>query len=153
MSNHPRPVITADIIIWKYIIGDTFGMDYVEVLLIKRGKDPFKDHFAFPGGHFDVDTDESILHAAHRELEEETGLVNHELHYFGYYDAKGRDPRGRYVDFVYSAEVRTKPVAVAADDAADAQWFRFQLFDKEENVFPPLAFDHHQILVEFLQSL
>ena len=62
---YPRPALTADIVL--------FNLDKSEVLLIKRGNDPYKDCWAFPGGFFDM-TDRDIEHTAARELEEETSL-------------------------------------------------------------------------------
>lgn len=43
-----------------------------EILLINRGKNPFKDHLALPGGF--VDYNEDPEDAVLRELKEETSL-------------------------------------------------------------------------------
>ena len=52
-----------------------------KVLLIKRGKEPFKGHWAFPGGRIES-TDFDILSAAQRELKEETHLSDIPAHAF-----------------------------------------------------------------------
>lgn len=80
-----------------------------KVLLITRGKDPFKGRYAFPGGHLDYNEDP--VDCCLRELKEETGLtgLNAEL-----LDVKGhplRDPRGHYVSIVYRVMVSENEVA------------------------------------------
>jgi len=64
--DHPRPALTVDIVLFYH------HEDSLEVLLIKRAREPFEGHWAFPGGF--VDKDESLEDAAARELLEETGL-------------------------------------------------------------------------------
>ncbi|KZM51503.1 NUDIX hydrolase [Labrenzia sp. OB1] len=46
-----------------------------QVLLIKRGKAPYKNHWSLPGGL--VELGETLLEAAERELMEETGVTAH----------------------------------------------------------------------------
>lgn len=136
MKEYPRPVITSDIIVVN---------EYKEVLLIKRAKDPFKDCWALPGGHFDVDTDESILSCACRELLEETNIKRAEdlMFLLGVYDKKGRDERGRYVSFCYITFVLQEEIEniVADDDASEAKWF--SIYE-----LPTLAFDHLDMIKE-----
>jgi len=110
------------------------------VLLIERGWAPFEGHWALPGGH--VDSGETSLAAAVRELEEETGVrvAAGELQPVGTWDAPGRDPRGRYVTVAYLAEVPAGTEAVAADDARIARWFPL------DGLPGDLAFDHAEIL-------
>ena len=94
---YPRPSLTVDCILFGFDEGD------LKVLLIRRGGEPFKGLWAFPGGFLDVDTDPSIEVAAKRELEEETGLTNvfmEQLYTFG---DMGRDPRGRTISVAYYA--------------------------------------------------
>lgn len=101
--------------------GDTDGR--IHALLIKRGWEPFKDHWALPGGH--VDAGEDTLAAARRELQEETGLPGgEEFLLVGVYAEPGRDPRGRYVSFAYVTWITGLPQPTAADDAVEARWGR-----------------------------
>ena len=140
MSNHPRPCITADVLLYRNNQFEGTAQK-AEILLIERGKDPFKGCWALPGGHFDVDNDESILHCAIREIKEETNLdvSSEELEYIGYFDAKGRDPRGRYVGFAWAFHWENDEKPVAGDDAAKVGWFAL---DK----LPELSFDHKNII-------
>ena len=109
-----------------------------EVLLVRRGGEPFKGCWALPGGFMEMD--ETIEHCAIRELEEETGLVvtEQQIRLIGVYSAPGRDPRGRTVTAAYAVSVGNED-AVAGDDAAEVRWWPL-------GALPPLAFDHAQIV-------
>ena len=92
-------------------------------LLVKRGRPPAKDLWAFPGGS--VDFGETLAEAAARELREETGLSATDIRFEALFelidDGTGGDTRHHFVWFVHRAEATGEPVA--ADDAADAGWF------------------------------
>ncbi len=133
----PRPAVTVDIIIFR------LSDNNPEVLLIKRGNDPYKGHWALPGGF--VDKDEPLETAAARELKEETGLAGillTQMHTFG---NPGRDPRGHTVSVVYVGYLTDESTARAGDDAAAAEWFK-------TDELPDLAFDH-DVVVEMAESI
>ena len=74
----PRPMVSVDAAVFGF-----FG-NKVKLLLINRGKEPFKGKWAVPGGF--VGMDEELEDAAARELAEETGLVDvplEQMHTFG----------------------------------------------------------------------
>lgn len=48
-----------------------------KILMCKREKEPYKGKFNLVGGK--VETNENELHAAYRELEEETGITNQDI--------------------------------------------------------------------------
>lgn len=48
-----------------------------KILMCKREKEPYKGKFNLVGGKVEKDEDE--LHAAYRELEEETGITNKDI--------------------------------------------------------------------------
>lgn len=128
---YPRPAVTVDIIIFR------LAGQRAEVLLIKRGNDPYKGKWALPGGF--VDEDEPLPAAAARELEEETALKDillTQMHTFG---DPGRDPRGHTVSVVYAGYLPKGAVAKAGDDAAETAWFSME-------ELPGMAFDHQQIV-------
>jgi 8-oxo-dGTP diphosphatase len=121
----------------------------IHVLLIRRGWDPYKDHWALPGGH--VDTGEDTEGAARRELEEETGLAGgREFHLVGVYAEPGRDPRGRYATFAYVTWTTGLPQPTAADDAAEARWMPVDELLAGDT---PLAFDHRRIISDAMRRL
>jgi len=129
--DHPRPALTVDIVLLHR------AADEIEVLLIKRAREPFEGHWAFPGGF--VDQDESLEDAAARELAEETGLVGIRLEQIGAFGDPGRDPRGHTVSVVFAGVLEDRAVVTAGDDAAKAAWH-------SALESPSLAFDHKNIL-------
>ena len=135
---YPRPSVTTDCVIFGY---DT--KEGLSVLLIKRGIEPFKDHWAFPGGFIKMDEDAES--GARRELREETSLEATHIEQFGCFSEVNRDPRERVITIAYYALVKKSEV-VGGDDASEAHWFPI------DNV-PPLAFDHDRILRVALKTL
>ena len=116
----------------------------IYVLLIERGKEPFKGFWAFPGGF--VEEGESCEEAVLRELKEETGLVHSELVQIGAFSKPGRDPRGWIVSVAFAAWVEMKDLRpVAGDDARNVQWFPL-------SEIPLLAFDHTDVLERAIAS-
>src|SRR5690606_13272603 len=90
------------------------------LLLIKR----LSGEWALPGGF--VDTQESSLATAHRELSEETGLqIDHPGALV--YSGKVNDPRnsaGRWIESdAYLFDGIDEADVVAKDDAIDARWW------------------------------
>ncbi len=94
-KEYKNPALTTDIVVFSIVEKD------LNVLLIKRKNEPFRDKWAIPGGF--VDYDEEIYTAAERELEEETNVKNIHLEQIGTFGKVGRDPRGRTVSVVYFA--------------------------------------------------
>ena len=137
---YPRPAVTVDIVILTVRNGQ------LQVLLIKRGGEPFKNCWAIPGGF--VDENESLEAAARRELAEETGLTDvfiEQLYSFG---DPGRDPRGRVITVAYYALVSGDNKISAGSDASSVAWIdaRFILGYKGSPPLFKLAFDHKDIL-------
>ena len=68
---YPHPSVTTDCVV--------FGFDGVRLnlLLIRRGLEPFKGKWAFPGGFMRIT--ETAEECARRELEEETGYRSDSL--------------------------------------------------------------------------
>ena len=128
--DYPRPALTVDVVL-------ATREERPRVLLIRRGKDPFKGRWALPGGF--VDENERLIDAARRELVEETGVEIEELEQLYTAGDPGRDPRGWTVSVVFLARVTDPPAAKAADDAAEVGWFPLAQP-------PDMAFDHAMIL-------
>lgn len=128
---YPRPAVTVDAILVSR---------QNTVLLIERGREPYRGKWALPGGF--IEMDEPLDVACRRELEEETGLRVGELKQFRAYGTVNRDPRHRTISVLFYAFTDDEPEACAGDDAANVRWFPIDRL-------PELAFDHQQILDEF----
>lgn len=133
--SYPRPAVTVDAILIS---------NKNAVLLIERGREPYKGKWALPGGF--IEMDESLEIACQRELLEETGIRVGDLKQFKAFGAIGRDPRHRTISVIFYAFTENELVASAGDDAAKVQWFPI-------TQLPELAFDHQQILDEFISEI
>lgn len=116
------------------------------VLLIQRKFPPMQGSWALPGGF--VDQGEDPIHAAVRELEEETGLKGTEPTLLMVMGDPVRDPRKHIVSIVYEITVTEDQTPCAGDDAADA---RFWPIETVLNGELSLAGDHLEILKAWLQ--
>lgn len=138
---YPRAALTTDAIVFvkgKRLSPHTF------ILLVQRGREPFKNKWALPGGF--IEMDETLETACKRELKEETGLVVDKMTQFKTYDAIDRDPRHRTISVAYFVELENRIAVKGGDDAARAEWFPI-------DELPDLAFDHKQILEEFFNKI
>ena len=129
---HDRPYISTDCVVF-----DEAG----RLLLIRRKNDPYKGHYAFPGGFIEVG--ETAENAARRELKEETGIKADNLRLIGVYSDPHRDPRHHTITVAYLVSVYGQ-TPVAGDDAASAEFVGDAT--KEH-----LAFDHDKILRDALR--
>lgn len=106
------------------------------ILLVRRGRPPFRGRWALPGGF--VEYRETVEGAVTRELAEETGLRARPARLVGVYSGPDRDPRGPTTSVAFRMSGRGgRPTG--ADDAAGAEWVPL---DRAHN----LAFDHDRIV-------
>jgi len=140
MNKEPleRAQIAADLIVL------TVRQGKPSLLLVKRKNEPFKDHWALPGGM--VNKDEPLKKAAERELEEETGLRGINFQQAFAVGTPGRDPRGRVVSIVYWGKIKNPPQLRPSSDAREAKWFSL-------DQLPELAFDHQEIIERIVKLL
>lgn len=135
----PPFAVTVDLVILTVID------EALHVLLVERGEPPFKGASALPGGF--VRPREHLEHAAHRELEEETGVDVGYLEQLATYGAPRRDPRMRVVSVAYLALVpEPSAMPTAGTDAAEASWVAVASLDEGG-----LAFDHATILADGIE--
>jgi 8-oxo-dGTP diphosphatase len=113
-----------------------------KLLLIRRGKEPFKGEWATPGGR--IEDWETAEECARREMREETGLRVEVVRLTGLYSDPRRDPRG----IIAAAFLvrRTGGQLKAGDDADEARWF-------ELGKLPKLCTDHGKIVSDALAQL
>jgi 8-oxo-dGTP diphosphatase len=131
----PRPMVTVDAVVFAVT------PDAIKLLLIKRGHEPFKGKWAFPGGFIGID--EELDDAVARELQEETGLTGVQLEQMHTFGKPGRDPRGRQITVVYMGIINQGLDRIkAGDDAERAQWFDINALPSD------ISFDH-DIVAQF----
>ena len=126
-----NPIPTVDIII-RY---------KGEIVLIQRGEPPYG--LAIPGGF--VEYGESLETAALREAEEETSLKVENLRQFHAYSNPERDPRQHNISIVFQGDGIGNPRA-----GSDAK--EIVLLSPEEILKSDFAFDHKQILSDYLEN-
>jgi 8-oxo-dGTP diphosphatase len=123
--------VTVDVVLFK------LSANYLELLLIKRKNEPYRDCWALPGGF--VDTNEDLEDAAKRELFEETTIQINSLEQLKAFGKPFRDPRSHVVSIAFFGYAPENSIAIANDDAKEAKWFSV-------NDLPKLAFDHDEII-------
>ncbi|HXG31640.1 MAG TPA: NUDIX hydrolase, partial [Thermodesulfobacteriota bacterium] len=107
-------------------------------VLVKRVFDPYKDHWALPGGV--VEYGERVEDAVIREAKEETGLDIRIERLIGVYSDPGRDPRGHFVSISFLC----RPTGGSLRTSKETK--EVKAFLKEELRSIKLAFDHEKML-------
>jgi 8-oxo-dGTP diphosphatase len=128
---YERPSLTVDIIVLSLI------NNFLNVLLIQRKNEPYKNKWALPGGF--VNSKENIRHAAIRELKEETGLKVKNLNLLKIMNIK-TDLFKTLILFGFKVQASNKRL-VAGDDASDAKIIKF-------NRLPLITFSAHKTLIK-----
>ncbi len=125
---YQNPALTADAI-W---------IARGRVLLVRRGRPPFRGRWALPGGF--VELRETVEETVVRELREETGLTARVARLVGVYSGPDRDPRKptTSVAFLMRGRVATPR---GGDDAAAAAWVPL-------GQARGLAFDHDRMIAD-----
>ena len=136
LADYKIPSLTTDIFIYD---------DELNFILIKRKNDPFKDHWALPGGF--VEYGESVENAAVREAKEETSIDIKLESLVNVYSEPDRDPRGHTVTVAYTAkgDLSTKK---ADSDAKD-----ISIFTPGDIAKLNIAFDHVKIIRDCIDKV
>lgn len=121
--------ITVDVVILTII------NNAIQVLLVKRMNEPFKDKWAIPGGY--VRLSENLDQAALRVLKERTNVDNIYLEQLYTFGDPLRHPNSRVITCAYFALVRAEDIKIVS--SPELGWH------KVSNL-PPLAFDHKEII-------
>jgi ADP-ribose pyrophosphatase YjhB (NUDIX family) len=139
-----KPIASVDLVI--FALSET-GL---QVLLMKRGTEPFAGHWALPGGFIRLDEDADLDAAARRVLKDKTGVETPYLEQLRSFGGKSRDPRGwslsiAYVALISADEVRLRQGA----NATDVAWWPIE-GDEAAGLD---AFDHQNIFDSALVRL
>jgi len=113
-----------------------------KLVLVKRKYEPFKDHYALPGGF--VEYGERLEECVVREFKEETGLHTRVESLLGTYSDPNRDPRGHIISAVFLLKFKGGKIA-------DSDETTVHLFDLKK--LPKLAFDHDRIIADFKKQI
>lgn len=116
-----------------------FGFDgqKLNILLIKRGFEPKKDHWSLMGGF--VEQNESADQAAVRILKKLTGLEGVYLEQFHTFSEPDRDPIERTVSISYFALIDISQYEKQISEEYHPEWFPL-------NKIPDLIFDHKEMV-------
>jgi 8-oxo-dGTP diphosphatase len=123
-------ICTVDVVLLTLQEGE------LQVLLVKREREPFANALALPGGYVHPQEDQSCLEAAQRVLQSKTGLQSPYLEQLGSFSGPGRDPRGWSISVAYFALV---PPEALPSPQAGCEW-------RAVEGLPALPFDHASIL-------
>src|SRR6056297_840407 len=140
ISEHPNPCPVCGRYLNRPGVVDGIVEKNGKIILIKRGRAPYKGFYAIPGGF--IDWDETAEEAVIRELKEETNLNIKVKDFLNYYDSIKRDKDRRTISLVFVCELIDENKARDGDDASDFKWFTI-------NELPELAFDHEKIINDY----
>lgn len=133
--------VTVDIVIF------TIRKKKLEVLLIQRDREPYKEKWAIPGGF--IRLSEDLDEAAKRVLLEKTQVKDVYLEQLYTFGDPHRYPNARVITVSYFALIRADLIKIAQDaghDSKEASWHSVYNL-------PPLAFDHKEIIDYALRKL
>jgi len=124
-------ICTVDLVLLTLQAGE------LQVALLKRDREPFKDVPALPGGFIHADEDGDARFAALRVLREKTHIATPYLEQLATFSGPARDPRGWSVSIAYYALVSIDVIQQARQD-------QVQLIPVDKLM--PLPFDHKSIV-------
>lgn len=124
--------LTIDIVVF------TLKDNKLQVLLIKRNKEPFKGKWAIPGGF--IRLSENLDEAARRVLKEKTDVEDIYIEQLYTFGDPLRYPNARVITCAYFALVRAEDVEhVFAEETETINWH-------DVYNLPETAFDHKKII-------
>ncbi len=125
--------VSVDVVIF------TLRRHDLQVCLVRRDGDPFKNFWSLPGGA--VGEDETLEVAAMRLLESKTGVSDVYLQQLYTFSAPDRDPRRRVISMAYFALISAEQLSAAHLDENSESLSWHNVYD-----LPALAFDHNEIV-------
>lgn len=139
-NGYVPPILTVDTILFQLADND------LSVLLIERRNDPFKGHWALPGGYNAAG--ETTLEAMSRVLEAKAGIIAQNLtlvEQLYTFDTVARDPRGHAVSVTYMGLGRDLTPTISSH-SQNPRFFPI-------SQLPKLAYDHEAIINFALERL
>ncbi|OGH96985.1 MAG: hypothetical protein A2287_04310 [Candidatus Melainabacteria bacterium RIFOXYA12_FULL_32_12] len=133
--------VTVDIVIF------TIRKKKLEVLLVQRAHEPFKDKWAIPGGF--IRLSEPLDEAAKRVLFEKTQVKDVYLEQLYTFGDPGRYPNARVMTVSYFALIRSDDLQLSSRSDVNVQKVSWHPVYS----LPGLAFDHSKILDHAVKRL
>jgi 8-oxo-dGTP diphosphatase len=130
-----RLICTVDIVLL------TLREGQLQVMLLKRDREPFDGALALPGGYVHADEDQGCEDAARRVLLQKAGLQSPYLEQLASFSGPARDPRGWSVSVAYFALV-----AAAEPGHPGQHWLPVDRL-------PQLPFDHGRIVAAAVERV
>ncbi len=130
-----RLICTVDIVLL------TLRDAQLQVMLLKRDREPFDGALALPGGYVHVDEDQGCEDAAQRVLLQKAGLQSPYLEQLATFSGPARDPRGWSVSVAYFALVATPEASLPGQ-----HWLPVDRL-------PQLPFDHGRIIAAAVERV
>lgn len=138
-NNYDKQMISIDISIFSIIDNK------LQVLLIKRAKEPYAGMWSLVGGK--VYNNESCEDAVERELEEKLNIKKITPRLSGVFSDPNRDVRFRNISISYYCLANSNlELSENQEKVIEAKWFDISLL-------PELAFDHKDIFLKSLEKL
>ena len=136
-DKYDKQMISVDVSIFSIINNE------LNVLLIKRNKEPFNNQWSLIGGG--VYNDETLENAVKRELKEKTSIEGITPILSNVFSKPDRDIRFRNISISYYCLSNNIEFSVS-DKTSEIKWFPI-------NQIPQLAFDHNEILSTSINQL
>lgn len=113
----------------------------LQVMLLKRDREPFAGALALPGGYVHAEEDQDCEDAARRVLRDKAAIDGPYLEQLASFSGPGRDPRGWSVSVAYFALV-----ALPAAPRPGQHWLPVERL-------PALPFDHARIVATAVERV
>ena len=114
-----------------------------KILLTLRNIEPEKNKWSLPGGY--VGWDETVEECARRELYEETGYKAGKIKFLKVYSNPNRDDGRQNITLCHVATKLKKNSDFDKEEVKEIKWFSM-------DDLPELAFDHRNMIEEYLNS-
>ena len=159
-NDYPKMSVATDIVIFAMEDIKTDDPRKVpekglQVLLINRNIDPYKNMLSLPGGFVDINKD--IYEAAKAKLEMKTGIDNVYMEQLFTYGQTNRDVRGRVISVAHMALVRKSDISMnnaawywvipERDNTGKVIGIHLENDDNSQKI-TELAFDHVQMITD-----
>jgi 8-oxo-dGTP diphosphatase len=141
---YKNPAVTTDgVVMRRCRTGDGSGMIQLEVLMIKRGRNPYYGYWACPGGYVEYgeDPEDAVL----RELKEECNCSGKLM---GLVCVRGSPMRAKprhVITICYAVDGSKIERVQGGDDASEAKWLAVSEVLNGKYL---LAFDHLELVRE-----